>query len=209
VIKAIGYNITSDEKEIIKKMGSVLDASDIEIIDIKSFEVKNEVDISDILFIYGQRAERETDKIKCSAKLHFPELNKLKNNKENTSYRQAALDTLTNFKNISEQKEKQVCLEKPVEQTKSKILEKSLPDISASQIKTLEQNIKEKGQTAWVGTTKDNKTIRLTTQPEKSPADINMTFAELYFVKSLIETFQVKEVEVVYKSNIDSRENSA
>lgn len=211
-LKAIGYNLTTGEKEIIRSMAKVLTSTPVEIVDVQSFVAGEEIDPDDILLVYGQRSLREVGSIGCRARLEFPELYKLEKTQDECHFdeRQEAFDKLLKFKKMldSDQQEDLDLADDTEDQQTTKISEESLPNLTADQVQTLEANLRKQGQTAWTGTTNDGRTIRLTVQPEESTADVDMTFAELYCIRGLMEAFRVKELEIVYKPTAASRKSN-
>lgn len=209
-VKAYGAGLYEREQDLIRNMARLITKDPPEIIDINCFEPEDDPD--SIFFVYGSRSIKKTEALRCRARLHFPDTGKLIEGIGEAEQRQHALDKLLEFKelldtgntedlNLAEPK-------KEVQQPKTLVTEESLPNLTAGQVKAIEATLRDKGEKAWVGTTQDGRTIRLTAQPEESTADIDMTFAELYSIRGLMEAFRVKELEIVYKPTATGRKSS-
>jgi hypothetical protein len=179
------------------------------ILDLKSFQPK--IDTTDIVFIFGNRAAKICKGMNASIEVFFPNLSKLDAVTGDQTERTLAYSKLLDlkkeidFKLLKKDSDNDLILQ----EVKEKILGKSLPELDSKQVLALESILKQKGIKSWECKGKDGTNIRITIEPEKGNADINITFQELYALKSCIETLHVEEFGIVYKSLAsDSKNNS-
>jgi hypothetical protein len=199
--KAFAYSIDANQYTTIRKMIQFLTEEEPEIIDLRSFEP--EISKDDLVLVYGIKAQRRLEKNKCLLKVEFPEPYKLgKTALGNETDRKSAWEKLIQLKNTLDSGNMEAISKASFENQKTLNLTEELPSkLTATNIKELERQQKEQGKTHWSGWTTNGKSIRVTVEPEKSEADINITFAELYAVMGLKEVFRVKELEIVCKSS--------
>lgn len=201
MIKIIGFNISTEDQKIVDRVSKLLPTIyKQEIIDLRSFEPES--NSQDILLIFGEKAAKICKDLPCKIKEEFPDLTKLSPNFGEQHEIEQARVKFTLLKQRLTQPEKRVPKDNTVQEDRSTYTEESLPDASAAQIlKQLETILKKKGQKEWLLYTKNNRSVRVTIEPEQSNADIDITFAELYTLKMAMETLQAKELEIVYRSN--------
>ena len=188
VFKAFAININTKEEEIIKKMAAVVNDSPVEITDLLSYTPT--INNTDILFLYGRKAQNYFKNSECRYKVEFPDISVLVGSTNNKAKQEA-------YKQLLELKEKLSRPEEIPPTENKKLTAEPLPDISPEQILILQEEIIENKKEYWQGKNKQGNTIRLTVKPETSEADINMTFAELYTLKIAMEVLQLKEIEIV------------
>ena len=197
MFKAYGFNLRIEDYDLIKRMGKIVTSELIHIFDLKSFDP--DVSGEDTLIIYGQHAKNLLS-TGCKP-LHYLLLKepiRYDDNLGSSEDKQTAQELLLSLKESIDKiggKEVQIELENV------SFTDESLPSLTSDQVKDLEASLLKQGVLYWEGLTKDGKKIRLTRKPENSTADVNMTFVELYAVRSVMETLQVTSLEVVCGSN--------
>jgi len=92
---------------------------------------------------------------------------------------------------------------------KQNLTEGSLPKLTSGEVRTLEEMLLNKGITHWIGVTTDGRSVRVSVEPERSVADIDITFAELFALKAAMEVLRIQEFEVVHTNTNDSRQNTS
>lgn len=195
--KAYGNQLRDEDIDVIRKMASFLTDKVIDVYDTMSFDV--DADEDTLLLIYGNRAAKACEKVKCLYKVEFPDASRLNSSLGETEERLEAFEMLQKLKRVLDSGDLNALDKQETVTRTEKLNEGSLPNLTAHQVRELERHQREQGKSHWEGLTKDGRTIRVSTEPTEGTADINMTFAELYAVMGLVETFQVKELEIVYK----------
>lgn len=178
ILKALAFNIIADHYKIINNIASSIFNSSIDIVDIKISEI--ELDNTDIVLVFGGKAARlVTDNLLY---LKLPELSKLEDRRSNEETRELA------YKSLLEFKEKINLLQE--------ISIEDL-DLTCDNILALEKSLKEKKETAWKGVTKNGKNIEISLTPRKKKnADIFLTFAEMYAIRTAMDTLEVEKIIV-------------
>jgi hypothetical protein len=208
-IKAIGYNINKEEEEkIIIPMAQIVSSDIVDVFDLRS--VKPDVSADDIVFVFGEKTSRMMQNIPCKIKLEFPDLPKLDRRFGEEDLRRQALEQLLRLKKALSTGN--ILNNKITECTNSTthITTEALPSLTSQEVlQQLENTLRREGIKEWIGTTSNGKIVRLTVDREMNEAaDINMTFAELFAMKIAMEALQVKELEIVYRSNLIRKSNS-
>lgn len=204
--KAYGYNLSPKDYELIHRMVKLITNEVADIYDVHSYEP--EVHADDVVLIYGRKAAQACKNRACRATMEFPDASRLdpalndEEAREEAFSRLKKLEKLLDFGHTPDLDLDTQTIDETV------ITKEQLPDLTSSQVQKLEAIIRQKGYTEWLGTTQDGRTIRLTLQPEDSEADIDMTFAELFLLRTAMERLQVKELELVYKTSTISRKNN-
>jgi hypothetical protein len=192
-IVAFGRNLGEEETKVIKQMAGYLTDKPVEVFDLDSYEPKTTKE--DVLLLYGERAFRMCCDLPCRLRAGFPEASRLVAGFGDENERRGAFSTLKILKKQLEVAEKREVYE---------ISEESLPNLEMSQVmKMLDDAMQGRNTEAWVGQTKDGRTIRLTKEYEESDADANITFVELFLIKAAMEALQIKELEIVCKPNVN------
>jgi hypothetical protein len=185
----IGYNLAESERTILTKIGTFV-AEKYKIVDLMSYDLRTTN--QDVLLVFGHRANRLTASLSCLTKIEFAEPCYLANTPDNEERRVETLRRLEELK-------KKLSLD--VTETKTPLVkynEQDLPNLTTQDILLqLRVAMHKTDQQEWLGWTSNGKTIRLTIEPAESTADINMTFAELFALKTTMDILQVKEVEVI------------
>lgn len=201
MIKAFGYGMDEAQCELVRKMVIFLSPDDWEIIDLRSFDP--EVNKQDVVLTYGNKAQRKLEDFKCRFKVEFPDPYRLDASlDENKEDREQASEKLKQLKQAldSDANNDLPKTEEVHNTNKTLKLTEELPlQLTTTVVKELERQQREQGLDHWSGRTVDGRSIKVTVEPERGTADINMTFAELYAVMGLKEAFRVKELEFVYK----------
>ena len=198
-MKAFGFNLTNDHTALIRRMLKDIIDEEIEVVDLQCFPP--EIGPTDIIVAYGRQAQRRLQEVLCRAKVGFPDPDRLDVAHGDPEEIRLAREKLAKFRDMLDSDTKLEILLKPDTIPKHCLnLTEELPkDLTASDIKKLEEQQLRQGKTHWTGSTTNGKTIRITIEPENNTADINITFAELYAVMGLRDTLRVQELEFVYK----------
>jgi len=206
--KAFGFNLTSDHTELIKRMVANITDEQVEVTDVRSFEP--EVTREDIVLAYGLQAQRKLQGVRCGVLLEFPDPDRLDMTLGDPEEIRLAQEKLTSFGELLDiHTTEQVHTEEPTNTQSLNLTTEEIPaNLTASDVKKLEEQQFKQGRTHWTGMTRDGRSIRVTVEPEENTADINITFAELYAVMGLVETLRVKELEFVYKPSAVTRKSS-
>lgn len=203
MIKLFGFNISTEDKIIADRVCSMLSGSS-EVIDLRSFEPES--NNNDILLIFGERAVKLTKNLPYKIKEIFPDFAKLSPDFGEQEEIEQARRKFKLLKRRLEEPEKIIT----VKEDRKIYTEESLPDASTAQIlKKLEDIINNKSQKEWILYTKNNKSVRITIEPEISNADVDITFAELYTLRMAMETLKAKEVEIVYRNNNNRKKDTS
>lgn len=211
MIRVFSFNITAEEQNTINKIIKFFAPETVTFIDLRCYEPESTSE--DIMLLFGTKAIKICGNLSCKIKEEFPELSKLSPGFGEEYEREQANNKLKLIKKSLAAPSSSVNkaeISSSSNETTTKSLVENLPDDISSR-KILEQVeiiIKNKQQKAWIITTKDNKIVRVTLSPESSNADIDITFAELYMLKTTMEVFQVKELEVVYNSKFSKQTNT-
>lgn len=207
--KAYGYNLREVDYTTIKKMGSVVTNEVMDVYDLRSYDP--DVRGDDVVFLYGAKAKNKCKGMRARAFLEFPDASRLDPALGESPERLDALQTLLKFKEALDSKRLDAVDSRSDTQQKrvQKLNEELLPELTADKVRELERQQREQGKAEWIGTTRNGKTIRVTAEPDiEQPADVNITFAELYAVIGLMDAFRVKELEIAYKPSSASREDN-
>ena len=172
-MKALGFNLSTYHLEIVRNIASSVFNTEIEVVDIKTSKI--ELNNTDIVLAFGKKAHRLTKSRPLT--LELPELSKLEDRKKNEEIRRTTYLSLLEFK-------KEINL-------LSTISEKDL-DLTCDSLLSLENSLKKKGKALWMGKTKNGKSIELSLAPQKKKnADISLTFAEMYAIRTAMDTLEV------------------
>jgi len=191
----VGYNISESEKVTLDKIGKYL-TDTYKIVDLMSYDLSSTT--QDVLVVFGGRANRLSIKSSHMFREEFPEPCYLSATSGNEEERQVAAERLKQIKRrlslpVSDQMKK--------EQTKYIIKPEDLPDLTTTEILgQLQTTLVRQEAKEWLGWSKNGKTVRLTVEPEEGNADINLTFAELFTLRTAMDILQVNEVEIVPRS---------
>jgi hypothetical protein len=171
---ALAFGINKSGREIIESIAKNIFKRDIEIIDVKTTEVI--LQPTDRVLCFGRRALKETngDTWVC----FLPDLRKLEpgNDEQRSKTYKQLLETKQTIDN---------------EQI---ITEKDLPRLSCEKVQAIENRLKEKNQTSWKGKTKDGRSVELQIESVESSADIVLTFAEMYAIRTAMDTLDIEEL---------------
>lgn len=206
--KAFGFNLIDNHIRLIKAMLKNITDEEVEIIDLRCFEP--EVGLADIIIAYGFKAQRRLENKKCRARLGFPDPDRLDVAHGDPKERRLAQEKLIKFRDTLDSDTTEVIqtIEGPTTKQCLKLTEELPANLTASDVKKLEEQQFKQGKTHWTGLTADGRSICVSVEPEESTADINLTFAELYAVMGLRDTLRVQELEFVYKPTAATRKSS-
>jgi hypothetical protein len=179
--------------KIIRSIFPDLKTDDQKTIDLISYKL--DLDGVDIVFAYGAKAKRNFEtygklSIQC---LELPDFKKLEPLPENELIRK---ETWRKLKEFRERVESGIVLA-PAQ--KINLETRELPDFNGAQLKALAESLRLKGISFWKGKTKSGKSIIIADNAMPSTsADIVLTFAEFYTLKSMTELLGLEQVEFVY-----------
>jgi hypothetical protein len=185
---AIGINFSQKNLDLIQRIGQNVLKSNIHIIDLLSYQFhKSEHD--NIYLIFGDKAKKMLNNITFNYGFYLPEPDKL----EIGIDEQLRLKTWEILKNIKELK---------ILNNIEVVTVENLPVLSTNEIKTIEQSLISSGQTEWKAVTKNGEIVVLSLEPIKDKNNIvNLTFAELFTIKSAMELLDLKEINIAKHRN--------
>lgn len=192
--KAYGMNLQESDYTLIRKAVAIVTKDPVDIYDLRSYEIESTS--SDILFLFGNRAQRLSAGKLCYAKALLPEVEKLSKEYGTEEDRQEAYELLVKFKARLENKTTDEPSENRVETIKEDLITE--PELAKPKIKELQY---------WEGKNKDGRLVRLSKEQETSTADINLTFQEFETLRGFMEVFNIKETKIVYKPSTTIRKN--
>lgn len=203
MFRAFGYNLREEDYELIRRMVSTVTREPVEITDLLSYEMT--VTSEDIVFLFGLKAKKKFAGKTAKKIAEFPDPIRLDAAFGEQEERVSAHKLL---KQLEREIREGIKESVQIETSEQIITPSDLPKLSCSEVKALEDSLREKGISEWRGTTEGGATVRLTIDSETSSAEMNLTFAELFGLKLAMDTLQVREIEIVYKPSIRSEENS-
>jgi len=172
---ALAFGVSPSGREIIKSIGKNIFQQEIEIVDVKT-TVPTINYSTDRVFCFGARALKLINEQIWHISL--PDLKKLEPG--NDRYREEthalllkAKQTLDNIQAVTQE---------------------SLSNLSCEKIQSIESRLKEKNQLVWKGKTKDGRSVELQLESQESNADITLTFAEMYAIKTAIDVLDIDEL---------------
>lgn len=205
---AYGFNLNQKNTQTIREMASVITDKPIDVIDLRSFDPTAPED--SVVFFYGESMQVKQAKDKeYKIKVEFPDVDLLDEDFGDIEERRLAYEKLLKIKEALatiDKVEDEVAeseLGTQTEQSESiTIHEEELPKLSSTEVlHQLVKAMQENGTKEWTGSTTGGHKVRLTVEPSHSDAEINMTFAELYFIRAAMETLQLKELKIVPRPN--------
>lgn len=189
-VKAYGYKLRKEDYGLIGRMGDVLGQL-VSTYDLASYDVDIEED--DIVLVLGEHAKRLCKGSTCQAKIEFPEPVQLDQTLGDEPLRQEAYEKLLKLKEALQ-------AVPDTTDVKQNLTEGSLPKLTSGEVRALEETLLKKGVTHWIGVTTDGRSVRVSVEPERSVADIDITFAELFALRTAMEVLRIKEFEVVHSN---------
>jgi len=179
---AISSSLKKIHYDIINRIAKNIFCQPVTIVDLKSYSP--EISGGDAILLFGPRAKKHF-KLNKYQNIHLilPAVIELEDESKNEKNREQTWKVLLKFKEL---------LESSLTLTSSQLSELTANDISAIEIV-----LKSRGKTEWFGKTKSDKTICLSILPaDKEKADIVLTFAELYAIKTAMEVLEVEEITI-------------
>jgi len=184
---AYGFDIKQTEYELIRNIIHILGDTRLEIYDLKSYSLSGEQDA--IIFTFGKKAAMYV--IEAAQHIELPDLIYLDPSHGDEKIRKDVYDKLLNLR-------KRLDSSGRLQQI-TKIDEESLPNLTADDVKQLELKLREKGIHYWRAVTRGGKVVIVSNDISLGvEADVQISFPELYSMKILMETLQVKELEIVH-----------
>lgn len=195
IFKAYAINLLKSDFILIKDIVSTVTKENVEIFDLRSYEIESTAD--DVLFLFGRRAHILGHEKKCKMMIELPEVDKLSKDYGTEEDRKEAYEQLIKFKARLENQQ----LNKLIDDNSHVVGEDLItePELDKGKIKDL---------TYWEGKNKEGKLIRISKKPEVSTADINLTFKEFETLRDFMEVFGIKETKIVYKPSTTIWKNS-
>tara|TARA_Y100000310_G_C20654972_1_gene801522 strand:- start:1583 stop:2167 length:585 start_codon:yes stop_codon:yes gene_type:complete len=193
MIKAYSVGLAERDYELIRKIVKIIELEHISIKDLRYYDIKlEEINKDDVLLVFGSKASRLVEDINAKQIVSLPRISSLHANTGSQAERLKAFNQLKLLKDILKTDEVKV-------ETKT-IIKDPFPEITISDLKTLETTLAEKNVNTWLTTTKNGKTIQLSITPSASEADMNITFSELYTLKIAADTLGVQEFTIIYSN---------
>jgi hypothetical protein len=179
-VLALGYGFKKVHYDIITRISENVLYRPIQAVDLRSFEPTPGA--TDAVITFGPRAQKFFEKANkgCTYFLALAPIQNLEDSDQNDKEKEKAWKSLLAFKEALDS-----CVA---------VTEDDLPDMDSSDILSLEAQLKKRGVSEWFGTTKNGKTICLSLSEAGDRADVNLSFAELYALKTAMEVLEVEEV---------------
>ena len=195
MFKAYSLGLESRDFELIRKMVQIVTKDHVTIKDLRYYDIKTEDTENSIIFLFGKKTMRLADKVKSKKAIYLPAIHTLHAATGSKEKRQEAFKQLILLKDM--------LITDSVEPTGKVTIEDPIPDITVSDLKALETTLAKKNVNKWLTTTRSGKTIQISISPEKSKADMNITFGELYTLKIAMDTLDIQEFTIVYCNKTD------
>ena len=189
--RAYSLGIEKKDFELIRKILKIITKEIPVIKDLRFYDINSEDTEDSFIFLFGKKASDLAVNIKAKTIIYLPDIQLLHADTGSQEKRQEVFSLLTEFKDTLLIQEKQL----PTQKIKDPI-----PDITISDLKILEENLKEKGVVKWMTTSSTGKTIQISSIPQEAKTDMNITFSELYALKIAMETLDIQEFTVVYSN---------
>jgi len=177
---ALGFELLDDDKVLITKMAKNVLNSDIEIIDLASYNFKKE---NNIYLIFGEKTSRRVGAISNSFVL--PEIKKLHPSGGDNILRKQAFEVLLTVKDYK------------LEITEETYNNNSLPELTSQEIIELSNKLKELGHLEWICTSKGGDKFVISREKNENTS---LTFTELFSIKMAMELLNLKEITIVRKN---------
>jgi hypothetical protein len=194
-VVAFVYKITKEEEDVVHGCLTFLGIPDGNILVIPSYRPAGSVESNSVVLTFGKFAELAVDQYLREGKVvnvrhekfpHPKQLTKIETNKE---ARAACTAQLKLLKEFLDQKRYQPVVRE--------VKEGDLPDLSRQQILLLKKMTEEAGETSAFQVTRNGKLIEISVDKiENSKADIHLTFAEIFTVRTIMDTLKVTEVNL-------------
>lgn len=200
---AFTHKASQEQLEIVCTCLKFLEAQEGKLFNIPTHRVEDHVKSHCIVITFGDQASKEVELIVSSKKnkncKHFslPHPDQLIKSEENTEYRKKAFDVLTEVKELLHT---DIFIPENI-----KVEEADIPELNARQILLLSRMTEDIDRDNCFQVNKGGKLIEISKTPvEESKADIQITFEELYTIRSIMDVLQVTEVEIVPNSTQDN-----
>lgn len=204
---AYGFNLNTDNHDLIRQMIGLVGEDAVDIYDLQNYEATHTPE--DVVFFFGEHWRVADAREKpCRVKIDFPDVDRLASDYGDEAERELAYEKLLKLKGALSSGDPSGASECAEERQVNVIKEESLPDLTSQQVlQQLEAAMEQQGVQAWEGVTKDGLKARLSLEPEDGTADVNLTFAELFFIRAAMETLKIREFELVPKSSFIRKSN--
>ena len=188
--KAYSSGIEQRDFELIRKIIKVIPEETPVIKDLTFYDINLEDTKDSFVFLFGKKASNLSKEITAKKIIYLPETKLLHSDTGSDEKRKEVFDLLLEFK--------ETLLIQPKKEIKK--IKDPVSEITISDLKILEETLKEKGVEKWMTTSSTGKTIQISVSPEESETDINITFSELYALKMAMEILDIKEFSVIHSN---------
>jgi hypothetical protein len=200
-IFAFAYQIKKEQEVIANACLSLLGIKDLYVMNIPNYKVEDFIEDNVIVITFGRNAGNftasyltENSRITNVKHIILPAFSQLEKKEENKTCRENTFQKLKELKEFIEQDRFQ-----PVVKV---IAEGDLPNLDRKHLLLLKEITEEAGETSCFQVNKNGKLIEISLKPiENSKADIHLTFSEIYTIRALMDTLQVKAVNFVVSTN--------
>ena len=189
------YKITKEEEEVVRNCLTFLGVPDSSILVIPSYRPEGLVESNSVVLTYGKFAELAVDQYLREGKAvnvrhekfpHPKQLTKIEVNKDARAACTVQLKTLKEF--LDQERYQPIVRE---------IREEDLPDLTRQQLLLLKKMTEEAGEKTCFQVNKNGKLIEIGLDKiEGSKAEIHLTFAEIYTIRTIMDTLKVTEVSL-------------
>lgn len=191
--KAYGLGLKQKDFELIRKIASIVTTEAISIKDLIYHQIKDEEDMNNIVLIFGEKASERLKGLATKTTLILPEIHLLH---AETGSEEKRLETFRKIKKLKEKEKSQ-----KVKLSTEVINDDPVANLSITDLKALELNLKTRNVNSWIGKTESGKTIQISIVPQDGDANVRITFSELYALKTAMEVLDIKEFTIVYSNS--------
>ena len=194
------YKPTPEQESIVQACLSFLGV-EFQVYNISNYKPEDLIESNSVIVTFGRQADlavkvflSEQKKVTGVKHESLPSLGQLEKKEQNKVFREKTLEKLDSLKKYIEEDKFQPVIRK--------ITEEDLPDLDKKHLLLLKKITEEAGRDSVFQTTKGGKLIEISSEPlEKSSADIHLSFSEIYTIRLLMDTLQVKAVDLVFSPN--------
>ena len=198
---AFAYKMTEEQEAVANACLALLGIKDLHAMNIPNYRVEDFIENDAVVVTFGRSASNyvisyltENPRITNVKHVALPTFSQLEKKEENKSFRESTFQKLKELREFIEQDRFQ-----PVVKT---ISEGDLPNLDRKHLILLKDITEEAGKTSCFQVNKNGKLIEISLEPiEDSKADIHLTFSEVYTIRVLMDTLQVKAVDFVVSTN--------
>lgn len=214
-IGVLGFNLSSKDKVQINRIlvgYDLLTEHSVVITDVRSINVQIAISNQDIVIAFGNwaaNAGRRRAKHKGILYVELPDVKKLYAPIEGgqPGARERAAETLNSLKSAMKSGTLRVVDDRKILDS---IPKDAVVDLSAGVIQKLQQKLVETGRAEWTCVTESGYSVHVSLDPANTDPsfDINITFDELFALRTFMDVFKAREVRFVPTSPTNNQNHS-